>query len=159
MNDRPATITAPRAQKLAAQEMVNRLVRGLLRTPLVSRGVGKRLVTLYVTGRKSGRKFEVPVAYTREGGDLLIGTPFAWGRNLRAGEPVTIRLQGRLRQADVTVYTDEAGVTRAYEVMCADNKQFAGFNKISFGPDGRPSRDDIRDAWLAGARAFQLTPR
>lgn len=43
----------------------------------------------------------VPVASTRHHGILFIGTPFAWGRNLRTGEPVDIRLKGQRRPADV----------------------------------------------------------
>ena len=107
----PSAIPDPRAQTLAMQGVANRVVRGLLRTPLLSRAAGGRLVTLYITGRKSGRRYTVPVAYTRQGDDLLIGTPFGWGRNLRTGEPVEIRLKGRLRQADVRVYSGEADVT------------------------------------------------
>ena len=154
-----SAVPDPRAQTLAMQGLANRVVRGLLRTPLLSSAVGSRLVTVYVTGRKSGRRYTVPVAYTRQGDDLLIGTPFGWGRNLRAGEPVQIRLKGRLRQADVQVYKDEADVTRAYATMCRDNKQFAGFNKIGFDAAGNPEPDDLHLAWMAGARAFRLTPR
>ena len=104
---------------MAAQTLVNRIVRGLLRTPLLCRLVGSRLITLYVVGRKSGRRYTVPVAYTRHEGDLLIGTPFGWGRNLRTGEAVAIRLKGRRRLADVRVLADERAVVDAYAVMAA----------------------------------------
>jgi hypothetical protein len=144
---------------MAAQGVANRLVRGLLRTPGLNRVAGSRLVTLYVVGRKSGRRYTVPVAYTRQDGDLLIGTPFGWGRNLRSGEPVEILLQGRRRLADVEAFTDEPGVTRMYAIMCKDNKTFAGFNKVSVGPGGEPSPDDLHNAWANGARAFRLSPR
>jgi deazaflavin-dependent oxidoreductase (nitroreductase family) len=150
---------SPRAQTLSAQKLVNRLVLGLLRTPLLSRALGRRLVTLYVTGRKSGRRYVIPVAYTRHDGDLLIGTPFGWGRNLRSGEPVTIRLRGRLRQADVQAYRAEGDVTRAYAVMCRDNRNFARFNQVTIGPGGQPDPGQLHEAWAAGARAFRLTPR
>jgi deazaflavin-dependent oxidoreductase (nitroreductase family) len=149
----------PRARTLALQGLANRVVRGLLRTPLVSRGVGGRLVTLYIVGRKSGRRYTIPVAYTRDGGDLLIGTPFGWGRNLRTGEPVEIRLKGRRRQAGVRAYSGEADVTAAYATMTRDNKAFANFNKIGFDADGNPNPEDLHLAWTAGARAFRLTPR
>ncbi len=149
----------PRAQTLAMQGVANRVVRGLLRTPLLSRVVGGKLVTLYIVGRKSGRRYTIPVAYTRQGDDLLIGTPFGWGRNLRTGEPVQVRLKGRLRQADVRAYSDEAGVTSAYAAMCRDNRQFAKFNKVGFDAAGNPEPEDLHLAWMAGARAFRLTPR
>ncbi len=154
-----SAIPDPRAQTMALQGMVNRVMRGLLRTPLLSRAAGARLVTLYIVGRKSGRHYTVPVAYTRQGDDLLIGTPFGWGRNLRTGEPVEIRLKGRLRQADVRVYQDEADVTGLYAIMCLDNRQFAKFNQVGFDTAGNPEPDDLHLAWMAGARAFRLTPR
>jgi hypothetical protein len=149
----------PRAQTLPAQALVNRLMRGLLRAPLLSRLVGRRLVTLYVVGRKSGRRYVVPVAYTADRGDLLIGTPFGWGRNLRTGEPVTVRLRGRRRVADVLVIADEPGVVAAYALMARDNHSFAGFNQIGFDGRGDPVPADLHQAWAAGARAFRLTPR
>jgi deazaflavin-dependent oxidoreductase (nitroreductase family) len=154
-----AAIPDPRSQTLAMQGLANRVVRGMLRTPLLSRAAGSRLVTLYIVGRKSGRRYTVPVAYTRDKDDLLIGTPFGWGRNLRTGEPVEIRLKGRRRQADVLVYKDEGDVVAAYAKMTRDNKAFANFNKIGFDAEGNPNPEDLHLAWMAGARAFRLTPR
>ncbi|MGH3422048.1 MAG: hypothetical protein ACRDOD_20935, partial [Streptosporangiaceae bacterium] len=90
-NQIPSPTVDARAKTLAWQGLANRIVRGLLRTPLVCRAVGSRLITVYVVGRKSGRRYAVPVAYTRHDGTLLIGTPFGWGRNLRTGHPVEIR--------------------------------------------------------------------
>ncbi|MGH3219695.1 MAG: hypothetical protein ACRDPY_13470, partial [Streptosporangiaceae bacterium] len=95
----------------------------------------------------------------RHEGDLLIGTPFGWGRNLRTGEAVTIRLKGRRRLADVRVLTAEHDVVGAYGVMARDNHQFARFNKIGFDQAGNPVPRDLHLAWAAGARAFRLTPR
>jgi deazaflavin-dependent oxidoreductase (nitroreductase family) len=155
----PHALPEQRAQKLALQGLANTVVRGMLRTPLISRGIGSKLLTIYVVGRKSGRRYTIPVAYTRQDGDLLIGTPFGWSRNLRTGEPVTIRLKGRLRQADVRVYATEPEVVAAYAAMCRDNHNFANFNKIGFDPAGQPNPEDLHLAWMAGARAFRLTPR
>jgi len=149
----------PTAQTMAFQGVANVIVRGLLRMPLVSRAIGSKLVTVYVVGRKSGRHLSVPVAYTKHGDALLIGTPFGWGRNLRTGEPVDIRLKGKRRPADVQVFTDEPNVVDNYAVMARDNPNFARFNKIGFGADGQPNSTDLRKAWVGGARAFRLTPR
>jgi deazaflavin-dependent oxidoreductase (nitroreductase family) len=157
MTDRSAT-ASPRAQTLRAQRLTNRIVRGLLRTPLVSRLIGSQLITVYVVGRKSGRRYAVPVAYTRHEGALLAGSPFGWGRNLRTGEPVAIRLKGRRRLADVQVLADEKSVMDAYAVIAHHNHNFAKFNNIGFDPAGNPDQTDLRLAWSAGARAFRLTP-
>jgi deazaflavin-dependent oxidoreductase (nitroreductase family) len=149
----------PRADTLALQGAANRVVRGLLRTPLLCRVVGNWLLTIYLVGRKSGRRYAVPVAYVRHDGCLVAGTQFGWGRNLRTGEPVQIRLKGKRRTADVQVITDEAGVVQNYAIMARGNHQFAKFNKIGFDQAGNPDPTDLRLAWTAGARAFRLTPR
>jgi hypothetical protein len=150
---------APRAQLLAFQGLANTVVRALLRTPLIGSAMGGRLITLYLVGRRSGKHYEIPVAYTRDGKDLLVGTPFGWGRNLRSGEPIDILLKGKRRTADVQVITDEAGVTAHYAAMARDNRQFAKFNKIALDAAGNPDPADLRAAWAAGARGFRLTPR
>ena len=155
----PLATHGPQARTLALQAQVNQLIRGLLRTPLVSRLVGRRLITVYVVGRKSGRRYAVPVAYTSHEGDLLVGTSFGWRRNLRTGEAVAIRLKGRRRFADVLVLADEQDVVDAYAVMARDNHNFAKFNKIRFDAGGEPVPADLHAAWAAGARAFRLTPR
>jgi deazaflavin-dependent oxidoreductase (nitroreductase family) len=146
-----------RAQTLAWQALANRMVRGLLRTPLVCRVVGNRLITVYVVGRKSGRRYAVPVAYTRHDGTLLIGTPFGWGRNLSTGQPVDIRIKGKRRPVDVQVATDAAGVVELYALMARDNHQFAKFNNIGIDPTGEPNPADLHLAWAAGARAIRLS--
>jgi hypothetical protein len=149
----------PRAQTLRFQGAANSVTQGLLRVPLLNRLVGRRLIVIDVVGRTSGKVYRVPVAYTPHDGALLVGTPFPWGRNLRSGKPVTILLKGRRTTVDVLVYTDEADVLTAYEIMARDNRQFAGFNKIGRDEHGVPDPGDLRLAWEGGARAFRLTPR
>jgi deazaflavin-dependent oxidoreductase (nitroreductase family) len=134
------------------------LVRGILRVPLLCRLAGRRLITVYVIGRKSGRRYAVPVAYTRHGGSLLVGTQFAWVRNLRSGERIDIRLAGRRRSADVEVVADAAGVAEYYAIMARDNHQFAKFNNIGLDEHGDPDPHDVQGAWAAGARAVLLRP-
>jgi deazaflavin-dependent oxidoreductase (nitroreductase family) len=117
------------------------------------------MVALHVVGRKSGRHYTIPVAYTQHEGALVIGTPFGWGKNLRTGEPLEVTFKGKRRTADVEAFTDEAGVVALYDVMCRDNKNFANFNKVRIEKDGTPNPEDLRAAWQAGARAFKLTLR
>ncbi len=156
---RPARPAAAGARTLPIQGMINVIVRGLLRTPVLCRVVGARLITVYVVGRKSGRRYAVPVAYTQHNGQLLIGTPFPWARNLRTGEPVDVRLKGRRRTADVTVVTDEAGVLADYAIIARDNHQFARFNTITLGDAGEPDPTDLHRCWAGGARTLRLIPR
>lgn len=149
----------PIAHTMRAQRLVNLLVRGLLRIPGLSRIIGSRLVTLYVIGRKSGRKYTVPVAYLAEGNALLVGTSFGWATNLRTGEPVAVRFKGKLRSADVQALTAEIDVVTAYAQMAAANPAFARFNRVRLNEDGSANQQDLHLAWAGGARVIRLTPR
>ena len=144
---------------MPAQRLVNLLVRGLLRTPGLSRIIGTRLVILYVVGRRSRKRYSIPVAYLAQGDDLLIGTSSGWGHNLRTGEPVAIRLSGRRCWADVQIGTEESEVVLAYAHMARANPTFARFNSIRVGENGEPDQDDLRLTWQSGARTLRLTPR
>jgi deazaflavin-dependent oxidoreductase (nitroreductase family) len=162
MTNRPSPLSARpevRARTLPLQGVVNQVVRGLLRAPFLSRLVGKRLVTLYIVGRKSGRRYAVPVAYMEDNGDLLVATQFPWVRNLRTGEGVEIRLRGKRRPALVRIVKDQTGVVERLEMMASENHQFARFNKIRIKQDGDPVPEDLELAWSAGARVAVLTPR
>jgi hypothetical protein len=125
----------------------------------VCRLAGNRLITVYVVGPTSGRHYNLPVAYTRHDGSLLIGTPFAWQTQPRTSVPVDIRLKGKRRPAEVQVLTEDAGVVELYAVMARDNHNFAKFNKIGFDPAGTPESANLRLAWAAGARAIRLMRR
>jgi hypothetical protein len=146
-------------QKMALQGLVNTLVRGLSRVPGLSGRIGARLITLYVVGRKSGKRYTIPVAYTRYQGVLLVGSGFAWGRNLSTGDQLEVSLAGRRRTADVEVVADEAGVVEHYAVITRDNPSFAKFNEVRLTPQGEPEPADLHAAWAAGGRVFRLTLR
>lgn len=148
-----------RAQTLPLQPVANTVIRGLMHVPGLSTAIGKYLITVYFVGRKTGKRYALPVAYTADRDSLLFGTPFAWGRNLRSGEPVEVRYKGARRTADVQVVRDEAGVIADYGTMCRKNHNFAKFNKVALDGAGNPSIDDLRESWQAGARAFRLTLR
>lgn len=146
-------------QTLRFQRAANWIVRGILRTPVLCRLAGRRLVTVYVIGRRSGTQYAVPTAYVRDGSAVLIGTSFRWARNLRTGEPVDIRLMGERRTADVEVVTDEDGVLACYRTIVRANRQFAKFNHIAIDAAGDPDAADLRRAWASGARAIRCIPR
>lgn len=148
----------PTADTLPGQALVNRLVRGMLRTPLVCRLLGRRLLTVYVVGRRSGRHYPVPVAFCHHQGRLLVATQFRWIRNLRSGEQVPVRLMGRRRMADTEVLTEETEVVELLAFMARDNHGFARFNNIGIDKEGEPRREDLERAWRGGARVAALSP-
>ena len=77
---------------------LNPLVSGILRSPfhwLLSPG----LLLITVTGRRSGRRYTIPVGYQRYGDTLIIMVSQArekqWWRNYLEGGPAELRLRGK----------------------------------------------------------------
>lgn len=150
---------AGRAKTLPMQGLVNAFTRAALSTPGVAKGIGQRLILLYVFGRKSGKRYAIPIAYMAHEGKVLIGTQFGWSRNLRTGDPIQVRYKGRLRSADVEVVADEDRVAELYTLMCRDNHAFAKFHNIGFDAAGEPDQAAVREAVRLGAKAILLTPQ
>ena len=141
------------------QRLVNALTRTALSTPGLAKGIGRKLILLYVFGRNSGKRYAIPIAYMEHDGKVLIGTQFNWVRNLRTGDPIQVRYKGQLRSAEVEVVTDEDRVTDLYTLLCKDNHNFAKFHNISFDTKGDPNPQAVREAVRLGARAILLTPQ
>ena len=142
------------------QGAFNRIIKVLLRTPILSLGVGRKLLTFTVVGRKSGRTYVIPVAYTRHQGRLLVGTRvWPWVKNLRPGEPVQVRVKGRRRLADWELFTDEEHVVELFDIVARDNRVNAKFNGIGFDPDGSPNLADLHQSWAKGCAVIRLTLR
>jgi F420H(2)-dependent quinone reductase len=80
---------------------LNPLVAGLLRSPLHSLA-SRWLLVLTVTGRRSGRRYAIPVGYQRDGDRLVVLVSNArrkrWWRNYRSPGPVELLLRGRPRR-------------------------------------------------------------
>jgi hypothetical protein len=75
--------------------LANSLMRLLLRSPLGSRMRGQFMV-LRFSGRKTGRRYELPVTAHRVAGDLFALTDASWRANFRDGADVEVLLDGRL---------------------------------------------------------------
>jgi F420H(2)-dependent quinone reductase len=81
-----------------ALSLLNPLVAALLRSPLhplLSSG----MLLLTVTGRRTGRRYGIPVGYQHDGEDLVVMVSEArrkqWWRNYYEPGPVSVRLRGR----------------------------------------------------------------
>lgn len=146
---RPARGTLP------MQRSLNALMGLLLRSP--AHGLlSSRLLTITVTGRKTGRKYKIPVGYVEHEGALLVGTSAKWHRNLRADTPVRVRFRGRDRPARSEVITDEDQLTAFYRVILPQNPVHGRFVGIGLEPDGEPNRADLRRAMGSGLAVVRL---
>src|SRR5919201_997478 len=73
---------------------INPFVSAILRSPLHGL-LSTQLMLLTYTGRKSGKRYTIPVGYARDGETLVVFSSRSWRRNLRGGAPVEVLLQGR----------------------------------------------------------------
>jgi len=89
---------------------VNPVVRTLLRSPAHPLLSG-HLMLLTVTGRRSGRAFTFPVAYSQDGDRLTVTLDWPdrkrWWRNLRDGAPVVVELRGDRRTGTAVAHGNE----------------------------------------------------
>ncbi|GAA4927715.1 uncharacterized protein DUF385 [Actinomycetospora succinea] len=78
---------------------VNTVVRPLVTSPRWGSLVSGWMTVVTYTGRRSGRRFTLPVGYRRHGDEVTIGVEFpdrkSWWRNFTGtGAPLAVRLDG-----------------------------------------------------------------
>lgn len=120
-HDELVTAEEPKGPPLPkwAYGVVNPLMSALLRSPL-HRLLSGSLMILIFEGRKSGRRYQIPVGYLREGEQLTLFSHSAWAKNFVGGAPVAMRLQGRLRRGTARVTDDREMILKAVRRMIAE---------------------------------------
>ncbi len=102
----------------APYRVVNRVLRWMLSRPARARRIGRHLLLLHLTGRRSGRRMVFPVAYRRLGdGRLLVLTNSPWRVNLRDRPDVTVTLLGQARPAQAELVEDPDTVAAVYRAL------------------------------------------
>ncbi len=128
--------------------ILNRGVGLLLRSPLHGLASG-RIMLLTVTGRRSGRRFTVPVSYLPHEGDFLCFTSGEWGswwKNLRGGAPVAAWVRGMQFEGIARAGTGGDTVARALGAFLAEFPATAGRYGVGLDADGRPLARDVEAA-------------
>jgi hypothetical protein len=92
--------------------------------------LGKRLMLVYLTGRKSGRHYRQPISYIRDGETLLTPGGGRWKLNLVEGEPTHIRLRGEDISLRSELVCDADEIERLLGVMSAKNPTVSRFVPI-----------------------------
>jgi F420H(2)-dependent quinone reductase len=100
----------------ALVKMGNPLVRMLLGSPLHGM-LDESFLVLHLTGRKTGRRYNIPVGYVDMEGKLAVVTVARWRVNLRGGADVEVTLRGRLRLMHALLAEDPASVAVSYQAM------------------------------------------
>jgi hypothetical protein len=97
----------------ALLRIVNPLLSALLRTPLAG-PAGKQLMVLSFTGRKTGRRFTLPVSAHLIDNDLYALTGAAWKQNFRGGAPAQVVYDGKTTAMHGELIRDRAVVSDLY---------------------------------------------
>lgn len=150
------TTTGPKPNPM--QTYFDAVMRRLLRSPL--HGIlSKKIMLIEVTGRKSGKRYIIPIAYGRCGRDVLMGASKArWLHNLTPDRTVTLTLRGRRHEMYPELLTDEDSVAELYPHIVADNRAHAKLQQLRVEPDGSVNRDDLRSALARGLILVRLRP-
>jgi hypothetical protein len=147
MTDRP-----PRMRRQATMmRIINVPMRRILALPF-STPLSKRLMLLYLTGRRSGRSYRQPVSYVKDGDSLLTPGGGNWKLNLEPGRPERIRLGGRDVTARRDLIDDVEDIDNALMTMTAVNPRTASFIPITRRADGHFDRDGLVNAVAHGFR-------
>lgn len=73
--------------------LINPLVRTLLRSPLHA-ALDRAVLVLHLTGRRTGRRYDIPVGYVPLDGRFVVITQHTWRANLRGGADIEVTHAG-----------------------------------------------------------------
>ncbi len=133
------------SERTFRERLGNARMRALLASPWHRRHSGNTL-TLEVTGRRSGKRYRLPVSYAEEAGRLLVFVDEAgsklWWRNLRGGAQVRVLLRGRWEtcRAEVAGEDDPVALAQALARFAA---AWPGFIDLGLPPAPAYSPDDL----------------
>jgi hypothetical protein len=131
--------------------IVNVPMRRILALPF-STPLSKRLMLLYLTGRRSGRSYRQPVSYVKVDDALLTPGGGNWKLNLEPGRPERIRLDGRDVMARPDLIDDVDEIDDALMRMTAVNPRTASFIPIDRREDGHFEQHGLSNAVAHGFR-------
>jgi hypothetical protein len=138
--------------------VVNVPMRFVLGLP-TSTPLGKRLMLVYLTGRKTGRPYRQPISYVRHGETLLTPGGGRWKLNLVEGQPTHVRIRGRDVSLRPELVREPAEVERLLGVMSATNPMVGRFVPIPKRADGHYEADRLELAIHHGFCIVRWSPQ
>jgi hypothetical protein len=112
-----ADAATPAVERSHPPRKVIRAVNPVLRAVLSSRfhaPISDQLLVLHFTGRRTGRRYSLPVGYRDVDGRMAVLTNSGWRVNFRGGADVQLTLHGRMHPARATLVEDPGQVARVY---------------------------------------------
>jgi hypothetical protein len=114
--------------------------------------LGRRLMLVRLTGRKTSRIYRQPVSYIQDDGTLLTPGGGRWTLNLVDQQPVPIRLLGRDVNAKPELVSDPNQVETLLETMIEANPTVTRFVRIPRNDDGKLDHIALQTAIRHGFR-------
>lgn len=99
---------------MRAAPLFNAPVAAVATSPHLARLVNRNITMLSYTGRRSGRRFSIPVSYRRTADEVIVGVNMpdakTWWRNFVGdGGPLTLRLDETERTGHAVAKRDAKG--------------------------------------------------
>lgn len=130
-------------------DLYNPIMRFVLRSPLHGI-ISSSILILSFTGRKSGRTYDVPLEYARDGNTLVAITQMSrvWWKNLRGGVPVTVLLQGKTLSGTATAIAGDASAFNAAFMIYLNGFPGRGekYFNVHMEDDGNLNQTDVARA-------------
>jgi deazaflavin-dependent oxidoreductase (nitroreductase family) len=120
---------------MAQKRFLNHFPRAILRSPLHPL-MSRRFLLLTFQGRKTGRQYNLPLAYLRRGGEVIMTTDSGWWQNLDGGRRVQLRMAGRTLRGTGSAVKDDAEVRAALKDLIAAQPSYAGLAGMHKREDG-----------------------
>ncbi len=113
--------------------------------PLISNSI----LVLKLKGRKTGRRYLIPVSYYQYSKHQLVcvtDRPNIWWRNLTSVEEIEILLRGKMLEAFVKVEYENDELIKAHlAALCEHSRVDGFFAKVGY-EKGKPIEEDLRRA-------------
>ena len=110
----------PAVERVHPPDALMKLVNPVMRRVLTSRLHGKvshSVLLLHYTGRRSGKRYDVPVGYHDIAGKVSLLTNSGWRVNFRGGRELEVTLRGQRRPAYAAVIEEPRKVASTYRSM------------------------------------------
>lgn len=155
MSEPPRPAVEDHTPPRAVLNVINTVLRTVLQSRM-HRAVGGGLMLLHVTGRKSGRVYDVPVGRHEYHGQLVASAGGGWRRNLAGGADLEVTLDGRRRRAHGELVEDPREVAEIFSDLLAQ----VGLKRVNtlglrLNVDRAPTLEELQAA-LPNRRVLRL---
>jgi hypothetical protein len=129
----------------AMMPLVDAFVGAILRSPLHGL-LSKSMLLLAYTGRQSGKRYQRPLGYRRDGDVVTLVAGNSWWLNVRDGAPVTLRLAGAELRGFAVPVEERRQAADALMAFVEKNPHLARMYNVILTRDGRPDRGSVEVA-------------